>query len=546
MDTAAFLDHLRHQPWYRDQVAHVQPIAPRAVRHAGLDRPLPAVLDAALEALGIRRLYIHQAQAVNALRSGENAIVCTPAASGKTLCYNLPVLETLLAEKGARALYLFPTKALAQDQLRALHSLTSAAELDIYAATYDGDTPSEERGEIRRNAQVLITNPDMLHMGILPNHRAWSRFLRHLRYVVVDEAHIYRGVFGSHVALVLRRLRRLCAHYGASPRFVLSSATIANPGEHAERLTGLPFRVIDDDGAPYGGKDFVFWNPPLVNEARGRRKSANSEASQLFTELVQTGTRTILFVRTRRLAELLYRYTRERLQETDKALAARVSPYRAGYTPEDRRRIEQALFRGDLLGVSATNALELGVDIGDLDATVLTGYPGSIASVWQQAGRSGRRGERSLSILVAVDNPLDQYFMRHPDAFFGKTCEHALTSPANPHIAQPHILCAAYELPLMEQDARYFGPGLAKRIEALVEKDLLHPRGEMWYLSAAVAYPAEGVNIRSTSSDPYTLVEEQSGSLLETVESAVAFFQVHPGAIYLHQGESYLITRLDI
>ncbi|MEK7681692.1 MAG: DEAD/DEAH box helicase, partial [Chloroflexota bacterium] len=266
MDTTGFLAHVKRQPWYKDQVAHVQVITPRAARYADLDAPLPSVLGAALEKLGAGRLYIHQAQAINALRGGQNVVVCTPAASGKTLCYNLPVLETLLAEKGARALYLFPTKALAQDQLRALRGLTSAAGVPVRAATYDGDTPSAERAEVRRSAQVLITNPDMLHAGILPNHRAWSRFLRHLRFVVVDEAHTYRGVFGSHVALALRRLRRLCAFYGVSPRFVLASATIANAGEHAERLTGLPFRVVDDDGAPYGGKDFVFWNPPLVNE----------------------------------------------------------------------------------------------------------------------------------------------------------------------------------------------------------------------------------------------------------------------------------------
>ena len=546
MDTAAFLAHVKRQPWYKDQVAHVQAMTPRAARYADLDAPLPSALSAALDKLGITRLYVHQARAINALRGNRNVVVCTPAASGKTLCYNLPVLETLLAEKGARALYLFPTKALAQDQLRAFEGLTTAAGVPVHAATYDGDTPSEERAVVRRGAQVLITNPDMLHAGILPNHRAWSRFLRRLRYVVVDEAHTYRGVFGSHVALTLRRLRRLCAFYGASPRFVLSSATIANPGEHAERLTGLPFQVVDEDGAPYGGKDFVFWNPPLVNEARGTRRSANSEASQLFTDLVKAGTRTILFARSRRLAELLYVYSRERLRETDKGLATRISPYRAGYTPEDRRRIEKALVQGDLLGVSATNALELGVDIGDLDATVLTGYPGSIASVWQQAGRSGRRGARSLSALVALDNPLDQYFMRHPDIFFGKTCEHALISPSNPHILQPHLLCAAYEFPLTELDIKYFGPEMSGHVAALVEQGLMHERRATWYLSATVAYPAERVNLRSTSNDPYTIVEEGTGALLETVESAVAFFQIHPGAVYLHQGETYLITELDI
>ena len=393
----------------------------------------------------------------------------------------------------------------------------------------------------------MLTNPDMLHLGILPNHRSWSRFLRHLSYVVVDEAHVYRGVFGSHVANILRRLRRLCALYGANPRFICSSATIANPREHIERLVGLPFVMVEEDGSPYGGKDFVFWNPPLVDRARSTRRSANSEATFLFTELVREGLRTLAFARTRRLTELIYIYSRDRLAEENPELARRIKPYRAGYLPEDRRQIERELFGGELMGAVATTALELGVDIGRLSATVLTGYPGSITSTWQQAGRSGRRGERSLTFLIGVDNPLDQYFMRHPEAFFGKGFENALINPQNPHILNSHLLCAAWERPLDDEDEGMFGESFHVVRGELAEQGLLKERDGRWYLSPNIPYPADLVNVRSTSSHRYTIVDASQGYReLETVEAAVAFFQIHPGAIYLHQGEAYLVTELDL
>ncbi|MBI2288443.1 MAG: DEAD/DEAH box helicase [Chloroflexi bacterium] len=547
MNTSAFLQHLTAQPFYRQQIAHIEHILPRAADCAGLDEPLLPGLQHCLEQHGLLPLYTHQSAAVNNARQGRNVMVATSSASGKSLCYNIAVLQALLTEPDSRALYLFPTKALAQDQLRALKELFCPALLKSeQIATFDGDTPQAERAEIRKQARIILTNPDMLHVGILPNHQLWSKLLRSLRYVVIDEAHTYRGVFGSHVAGVLCRLRRLCNLYGSTPRFIFCSATIANPGEHAEKLAGLPFTVVDNDGSPHGGKDFVFWNPPLIDEAKATRRSANSEATNLFTELVQQCIRTLTFARTRRLTEVIYTYSRDRLTEVAPGLAGRIKAYRAGYLPQERRQIEQELFSGQLLGVIATVALELGIDIGDLEATVLTGYPGSIASTWQQAGRSGRGSEWSLSFLIGLDNPLDQYFMRHPDFFFQKNFENALVNPDNPYILRAHLLCAAWEMPLTGNDEKFFGPGLGQQRMELEEQGMLRKSRGRWYLSPAIAYPAQAISIRATSGENFVIIDSVSNSLLDTVEASVAFFQIHPGAIYLHQGESYLVTELDL
>jgi len=547
LDTTAFLNHLQSQRHYQGQIAHTEHVSPRRMRCAGPDEPLPEELHNCLIRNGILRLYTHQAEAVNYARQGKNVMVATASASGKTLCYNLAVLEAILKERGSRALYLFPTKALAQDQLRNLRQLfyPEICRLEELA-TFDGDTPQAERAEIRRRARIVLTNPDMLHMGILPNHRLWATFLRHLRYVVVDEAHTYRGVFGSHVAWVLRRLRRLCQFYGVKPQFFCCSATIANPGEHAENLAGLPFMVVDNDGSPRGGKEFVFWNPPLIDEKRCVRRSANSEATDLFTSLVSRGIRTLTFTRTRRLTELIYLYSKQRLAEMSSALAEMIKPYRAGYLPEDRRQIERELFNGQLLGVVATTALELGIDVGSLEATVLTGYPGSIASTWQQAGRSGRSQEQSLSFLVALDNPLDQYLMRYPDFFFKRSVENALVNPENPHIFQGHLLCAAWELPLSGSDSGVFSLDINGAVLILEAQGLLRERNKKWYLAPSVAYPAQEINLRAATAENFAVIDSSTGALLETVESSTAFFQVYPGAIYLHLGESYRVTELDL
>jgi len=547
VNTSFFIDYLVGQPNYSSQVAHIEHIPPREAVFAELDSSLETELEESLRRHKLLPLYSHQAEAVNLARNGRNVMVSTSSASGKSLCYNIPVIEKILTEPASCALYLFPTKALAQDQLRSFSEMFCPQLIGYEKlATFDGDTPPEERSGIRKRAGIVLTNPDMLHIGILPNHKSWSRLLQHLKYIVIDEAHSYRGVFGSHVALVLRRLRRLCRLYGASPQFICCSATIDNPGEHAEKLAGLPFKVVDNDGSPKGGKEFIFWNPPIIDEARGIRRSANSEASGLFTELVSHDIRTLAFSRTRRLTELVANYSRQKLAEISPAFAKKIKAYRAGYLPEQRRQIEQELFSGQLTGVVATNALELGIDIGDLEATVLTGYPGTIASTWQQAGRSGRGEGGSLSILVALDNPLDQYFMRHPDFFFQKSFENALVNTKNPYILRAHLLCAAWESPLLRYDEKFFGTCLATEAKELEKQGMLREKKGRWYLSPAIAYPAQEVNIRATSGESLALIDTSTNSLLETIEMSNALFQVHPGAVYLHQGESYLVTELDL
>jgi len=543
MDAAAFLHHLVTSPDYRQQMVHTEHIPAQDAIFGQLDKPLHPALEARLQSLGISALYCHQSEALNAILAGRNVIVATPSASGKTLCYHLATLEAMLNDKDSRALYIFPTKALAQDQLRSLKEIACPAFISGDAiATFDGDTPQAERVGIKKQARVVLTNPDMLHLGILPNHQSWARLFRRLKYVVIDEAHVYRGVFGSHMANVLRRLRRLCACYDSAPQFICCSATIANPKEHAENLVGLPFEAVTQDGSPHGEKYFGFWNPPIIDGAKSTRRSSNTEATFLLTELIQNYIRSLVFVRSRKLAELIYLYTRGQLSSS---LADKISPYRAGYLPDERRRIERQFFDGELFGLVATTALELGIDIGDLEATVLTGYPGSIASAWQQAGRSGRSTGSSLSFLVAQDNPLDQYLMRNPDFFFAKNFDNALINPDNPYVLKPHLLCAAWEKALDDKDREFFDSNMEAALAELDQESKLRKHQGRWYLSPAITYPAQDVSIRAMSGQ-YAVIDVSHGCLLETVEASVAFFQVHPGAIYLHRGESYLVTRLDL
>jgi DEAD/DEAH box helicase domain-containing protein len=549
MDAATFLHHLISLADYSQQIVHIECIPHQGAVFGKLDKPLHPALQACLQSLGISALYSHQAEALNAVLTGKDVIISTASASGKSLCYQLATLDALLHDKNSRALYIFPTKALAQDQLRSLKQILGEAKDLAYllrqgaVATFDGDTPQDERANIRKQARVVLTNPDMLHLGILPNHQSWARLFRNLKYVVIDETHIYRGVFGSHVANVLRRLRRLCAFYGSEPQFICCSATIANPQEHAQNIVGLPFEAVTEDGSPHGEKYFTFWNPPVVDEAKTSRRSPNSEAAFLLRELVQKEIRSLVFVSTRRLAELIYVYTQGQLPPL---LKDKVSPYRAGYLPEDRRRIEHQFFEGELLGLVATTALELGINIGDLDATVLTGYPGSIASAWQQAGRSGRSTHSSLSFLVALQNPLDQYLMRNPDFFFSSNFDNAIINPDNPYILKPHLLCAAWEKPVEGSDEEFLGPNTTTMLAELEQEGRLRKRYEKWHPAPSISYPAQDINIRSTSGQNYAVIDGREGCLLETVEASVAFFQIHPGAIYLHQGESYLIKELDL
>jgi DEAD/DEAH box helicase domain-containing protein len=549
MDASEFLHHLLSLPDYSEQIVHIERIAHQSAAFGMLDNPLHPALQARLESLGIPALYGHQAGALNAILAGKNVIVSTASASGKSLCYQLATLEALLHDKGSRALYLFPTKALAQDQLRSLRQILGDVKDLAHllrpgaVATFDGDTPQDERANIRRQARVLLSNPDMLHLGILPNHQSWARFLANLKYVVIDETHIYRGVFGSHVANVMRRLRRLCTFYGSNPQFICCSATIANPQEHGQNIVGLPFEAVTEDGSPHGEKYFVFWNPPVTDEAKTNRRSPNSESAFLLGQLVQKEIRSLVFVSTRRLAELIYLYAQEQLPHS---LKDKISPYRAGYLPEDRRRIERRFFEGELLGLVATTALELGINVGDLDATVLTGYPGSIASAWQQAGRSGRSTHSSLSFLVALQNPLDQYLMRNPDFFFSMNFDNAIINPDNPYILKPHLLCAAWEKPVEHSDQEFFGSNAGARLAELEEEGRLRRRHEKWHPAPSISYPAQDINIRSTSGQNYAIIDGREGHLLETVEASVAFFMIYPGAIYLHQGDSYLIKELDL
>jgi DEAD/DEAH box helicase domain-containing protein len=449
----------------------------------------------------------------------------------------------------ATALYLFPTKALAQDQLKGLTRLASAHPdvlRTLTAGVYDGDTQPATRRRLRDGANVILSNPDMLHQGILPAHSRWTRFLSRLAFVVVDEMHAYRGIFGSHVANVMRRLARIAAHYGAAPRFVLCSATIRNPGELGERLAGRPVTVVDDDGAPRGEKHFVFWNPPFADASRVERRSSNGEGCTLTAGLLEAGAQVITFTKSRVAAELVYRYARDRLSRQGGGLDERIAPYRGGYLPEERRRIERALFSGELRGVVATNALELGIDIGGLDAAVLIGAPPTLASAWQQAGRAGRQGRPSLAILVAYNETVDQYLMRHPDYFFGRSPEAACIDPHNPYILAAQLACAAYELPLSAADARAFGPQTDAIVAALDEAgETRSIDGKAYW--AKTEFPAQKVSLRTISDDTYTIMDAtRANAVIGTVDGISALELLYPEAIYLHEGETCFVRELDL
>jgi DEAD/DEAH box helicase domain-containing protein len=500
--------------------------------------PLPDDLDArvasSLESNGITSLFRHQAEAWEAARRGENVVVTTGTASGKSLAFNLPVLDAIARQPKARALYLYPTKALAQDQLRALAALRVKG---VKPAIYDGDTPGERRWQIRKWSNLILTNPDMLHIGLLPHHDRWGDVLHNLRYVVVDEAHVYRGVFGSHVGNVLRRLRRLARIYDADPQFLLATATIANAGELAAALTGEPATVVERDASPKAEREVVIWNPALLDPELGQRASALGDAARLLSQLTSQGLRTICFAKSRKSAELIHRFASQRV---DIATARRLAPYRAGYTPEQRRDIEQRLVVGELLGVTATDALELGIDIGLLDCAISVGFPGTVASLRQQWGRAGRRG-RGLAVLIASEDALDQFFAREPEALLSRRVEAAILDYANPRILDPHVLSAAFEAPLSEDDAETLGREALTRAAELPE--LEHTQaGFVW---KGRDYPAARVSLRSGDTHGFNVVDAPSGQLLGLVERDRAYSTVHEGAVYLHLGEQYVVEELD-
>jgi DEAD/DEAH box helicase domain-containing protein len=516
-----------------EELAYLGSEAAREARAMPLPDDLPPALRERLEARGIDSLYSHQAEAWEAARRGEHFVVTTGTASGKSLAFNLPVLAALAEEPKLRALYLYPTKALAQDQVRALDELHVKR---VRPAIYDGDTESERRWQIRKWSNLILTNPDMLHVGVLPHHDRWGDVLSNLRFVVVDEAHVYRGVFGSHVGNVLRRLRRLARIYGAEPQFLLASATIGNPGELASSLTGLDFTVIGDDGAPKAERTIALWNPELIDEELGQRASALADSSKLMADLVQRDLRTLVFAKSRRAAELVHKFSADRIGD-----ASRLSPYRAGYTPAQRREIESRLFAGELLGVSATNALELGIDVGSLDAVISVGFPGTVASLRQQWGRAGRRGH-GLAVMVASEDALDQYFMREPETLLGRRVEAAILDHENPRVLDGHIAAAAFEAPLDDKDVGVLGAEALRRAAEHPELE----KTDAGYVWAGRDYPAARFGLRSTSPDVFTVVETETGSVLGTIERERAYSTVHEGAIYLHLGESYRVLALDL
>lgn len=537
------------------RITHTEHLPPRAARHAVWpDRIRPEVI-AAVQKAGIPDPWAHQAAVAEHALDGQSVIVATGTASGKSLAYLVPVLSSLLdgAEapngRGATALYLSPTKALAADQLRAVKELSAPLGNAVRPAVYDGDTPVEEREWIRQYANLVLTNPDMLHRGILPSHPRWSSFLRALRYVVIDESHTYRGVFGSHVAQVIRRLRRLCARYGADPVFLLASATAAEPAVAAGRLTGLPVSAVDDDASPRGELVFALWEPPLT-EHHGEngapvRRTATAETAGLLTDLAVQSVRTVAFVGSRRGAELISVITQERLAEVDRSLARRVAAYRGGYLPEERRALERALHSGDLLGLAATTALELGVDVSGLDAVLICGYPGTRASLWQQAGRAGRSGQGALAVMVARDDPLDTYLVHHPEAIFDQPVESTVLDPDNPYVLAPHLCAAAAELPLTEEDLALFGPATRELLPQLEAAKLLRRRAHGWHWTRRES-AADLADIRGGGGRPVQIVEVGTGRLLGTVDANAAHGSVHTGAVHLHQGRTYLVRDLDL
>jgi DEAD/DEAH box helicase domain-containing protein len=522
-----------------NQLVHLERIAPRPARMASPGRPLPPAVSGLVPEGG---LWTHQAAAIDLARDGHSVAVATGTASGKSLCYQLPIGEAVVDEQPGTALLIFPTKALAQDQLRALAAMEVPGLVPV---TYDGDTPSNERTWARRHANVVLTNPDMLHVGILPHHGRWATFLMRLRYVVLDELHTLRGIFGSHVAHLLRRLRRLCAYYGSDPTFIFGSATIGEPAVLASALCGLPVAAVDDDGSPRGERLFALWNPPLTDERSGARASSNAETAEVLTALVSAGYRGIAFARSRKGSELVASYARRRLPPE---LSSMVRPYRGGYLAAERREIETELFEGRLAGVVATSALELGIDVGTLDACILNGFPGTIASMWQQAGRAGRARQRSLAVLVAGEDQLDQWLMAHPTEVFTRPPEPAVVNPANPFVLLPHVACAAYEKPLVPEDEVFWsdlGEGvLEEAVRELVVDDRLRVRGGRAF-HAGPGAPASAVGLRTGSSVEYSIVDGDN-RLVGTVDESRAYSLVHPGALYLHQGQQYRVTVLDL
>ncbi len=547
MDVERFLSQILSNPEYAGQVVYHREEPALEARYADPASPVSPGAQRVLLARGIDRLYCHQAQSLDAVREGRDALIVTGTASGKSLCFQLSIIEVLEADPDARALLLFPTKALCQDQFRSLSAAMEQAGLtDRLIGVYDSDTPTSLRRRLRDNANVILTNPDMLHAGLMPRHSNWARLIANLRIMVVDELHVYSGIFGSNMANVMRRFRRLCRHYGSDPRVIACSATIGNPLELAGTISGASMQLIDDDGSPRGRRSYVFWNPPRIRQSPWRsRRSANVEAHELMSELVARGVGTITFSKARMTAEMIHRYTCDRLTRIAPQQANKVTPYRSGYLPEERREIERKLAEGELIGVSSTRALELGIDVGCLDASIIVGYPGTLASFYQQSGRAGRGHQDTLSVLVGLDTAINQFIMRNPGYVFDNPLEEAVLDPDNPYVIMGHLRCAACELPLPDDEVGLFGDRAELVLRVLQENlKLRHIRGK-WYHSAK-EIPHFEVSLRDYSDKNVVIEDVGTGKVIGEVDKFDAPPILHPEAIYIHQGETYRVLDLDL
>jgi DEAD/DEAH box helicase domain-containing protein len=548
MNLAQLLDHMQRSPYFAERITAWHEVPERAAQWADFPAALDAHLVGALRRMGLDRLYSHQQVATEAALRGEHVVVVTPTASGKTLCYNLPVLHTILGDPSARALYLFPTKALAQDQLTGLQTLIAALETDIKTFTYDGDTPPQARQKIRTAGHIVISNPDMLHTGVLPHHTKWVRLFENLRYIILDEVHHYRGVFGSHVANVLRRLLRICRFYGSEPQFLCASATIANPLELAERITGTRgMTLISENGAPQARKVFVMYNPPVVNRELGLRRSALLESTDLAGQFLANDIQTIIFARSRTAVEVLLTYLRQ-AAASHRHSPDKVRGYRGGYLPLQRREIERGLRDGSVRAVVSTNALELGIDIGTLEACVMVGYPGTIASTWQQAGRAGRRSGSAVALLVAGSSALDQFLVQHPQYFFARSPENGLLNPDNLLVLMSHLQCAAFELPFNDDEGFGDHPAAAtaQMLGYLEGGGVVHHSGGMWHWSSE-NFPAENVSLRTAAADNFVIIDttDPTPRVIGEMDRFSVLTLLHEEAIYLHEGTQYHVDKLD-
>ncbi len=543
MTLEEILKYLTDDRRYGRNITRCEHLPPKPGQYRPFPETMSAQLQEVLRARGIEQLYSHQAEAIRHVQSGKNVAIVTPTASGKTLCYNLPVVDRLLHDPESRALYLFPTKALSQDQLNELYGITKELGRDLKVYTFDGDTPQSARKAIRTAGHIVVTNPDMLHTGILPHHTLWIKLFENLQYVVIDELHHYRGVFGSHLANVIRRLKRICRFYGAHPQFICCSATIANPKELAEKVVEEPFELADQSGAPQGEKYFVFYNPPVINPELGIRRSYIKEASRLAARFVYEGVQTIVFARSRLRVEIITTYLK-RIMRRLRRKPDLIKGYRGGYLPLERRAIEKGIKTGEVMGVVSTNALELGIDIGALSASILSGYPGTIASTWQQGGRAGRRQGASVILLIASSSPLDQYMVRHPEYFFGRSPEAGIINPDNLAILASHVKCAAFELPF--EDEEKFGEAtIADILRYLEEARILRHTGGRWYWSSE-SYPAEEISLRSATPENFVVLNTtRKNEVLGEVDYESAPLLIHDEAIYMHQSQTYIIDQLD-